>query len=260
MRWKTNIKETLSADQKMAVFSTREFLKFTEKKHDKSERTTKNFLTELLSEGIIKNVFQGLYRVIENTQNHKPQNILHYVNPQAIVSLDTVFNEFGGKSIRGTPTQTQGGAYAIVPINNPNKPPRVGIIKSEFGKIALLSLKESHLNIKGIKLLDDTKPWKQHTPEAAVAFSLLMNANNRFTYSLETDREEIAFPQLKLKEFEAILQKLPINSTHITKNIFRFKDTQQEELLNISARLDRKATNEQIKPLITKKIHDNYPI
>lgn len=258
MRWKADIIDQLKKQETANVFTTKSFLSQVSKKHQKSERTVKGFLNELLNSGTIENIVHGLYRVSENTQGYRPQNILNMIVPNAVVSLDSVFTESDGKSIRGKVSSSSGLLYTISPIPYSLSPPKTGVMQTNIGNVYLLSIKESLFDVGGDCSYDKSKEWKQHTPEAATAYALLMDGNARYSYSISSDYETIRFPTLKIKEFASIAQKLQVDPKQIAKHSFRFKKPQREELKQLAKELlearggERQSLTNRLKMPLTK--------
>lgn len=226
MSWKQKIEEKI---RDARVFSTAEIVNWGKDELEISERSIKSFMAELHNDGEILTVHKGLYTSYDPETPVRLQEVMRYVSPQATVSLDSVFNEHGAPSIRGHVNGDKGAVYAVVPINDINNPPKVGEIKTQMGKIRVFSTSQKLFGNGND--LDKSVSWRQHTPEASVAFAISLDSNSRSKYTLDSNHEFIHFPKVDIPSFVQRTQDLGISPELVSdKYLAHFNPEQQQSI------------------------------
>lgn len=248
MDWKVKLEDEI---KKMRVFSTAEIVSWGVRHINKSERSIKSHLSDMFNEGEVLPIHKGLYTSYDPTNPVKLEEAMPYVSKQAIVSLDSVFGTGGAPSIRGTVNGQQGAVYAIVPINDPNNPPKVGQINTQQGNIRIYSI--SGKQFPDNSQLDDSFSWRHHAVEAAAAYAILLDANSRSSYTLDNEHEVIKFPKMNVSRFVEYSENLGIPTETITKHLVRFQSEQQGQVIQKLVQAENELSPSQPKSAKTPK-------
>jgi len=214
--------------RKNRVSSTADATKYGTKTLGVSERSVKSHISDLIKEGELITVTRGLYAAYDHSDPVKPQEVVKHINKKAVVGLDSVFNENGGKSKRAEINGNKGAVYALLPIENISAPPRVGEVQTGVGKIRLYSISESLLNSGDKKMSrpSDNGRWTESTPEAAVAMAIYLSDSGRSKYHIEQIKENIQFPKVDASAFFDIAKTFGIQPNQIANKLQHF---QQED-------------------------------
>lgn len=238
--WRSGINAFI-ANQR--VISTAELLEFGKTNYQIGERSIKDYLSALVGEDEVFKAYKGLYlaNIPENPVTLK--EVAPYINKDATVSLDTVFIDSGGESSHEFDNQGNPNFYILVPINNPNSPPKTGVVKTMIGNIHVHSLSDSILLGVGAKHISDNGGlYNSHTPEMASALAIYASNSNRSSYSLSKGNANVTFPELDTDKFSGIANRLRISQATIQDNLYHFQPTDQRKVLQSMNNLNEQSS------------------